>query len=148
MTPGEHGVPCSDCGATDCEALFHACLVADYSDPAFGAVHHLVVPTYGLQHGWYRTETQPAVAEFILGHLDRAPNEHDLRLIRAATDGSTQVRARQPSTQNADWDHHIGNVDLHRPDTYTATVRRWAESVATTLLGNEPMATGDGTPSR
>lgn len=30
----------------------------------------------------------------------------------------------------------------------TATVRSWAESVATTLLGNEPMAQGDGTSSR
>ena len=131
---------CADCGAIGCEALFHACLAADYTDPGYGRVHHLVVPTYALQHGWYTVEAEAAMVEFILDHLDRPPSDHARRSIRAAADGPVQVRARQPRTRHLDWERHIGDVEQGNAHNYVATVRDWATSVATGLLHGEQAA--------
>jgi hypothetical protein len=54
---------CPECGAADntCASRFHECLALEFQDPAYGAVHHLTVSTYMLQHssqltreGWLR----------------------------------------------------------------------------------------------
>ena len=44
--------PCPECGAADsvCETRFHECLTREFEDPAYGAVHHLTVAAYMLQH--------------------------------------------------------------------------------------------------
>lgn len=126
---------CRECGATDCTAAFHACLAADFSDERYGIVHHLVVAAYGLQHRWYPAETASMMVEFVRGHLDRPPSDHDRRLIRQAADGSVRVRARQPEGPSPEWDLSVGDVDLGSADTYQSTVRTWARSVAETLDG-------------
>jgi len=43
---------CPDCGAPDnaCETRFHEFLVKEFEEPTYGAVHHLTVATYMLQH--------------------------------------------------------------------------------------------------
>jgi len=43
---------CPDCGAPDnaCETRFHEFLVKEFEEPSYGAVHHLTVATYMLQH--------------------------------------------------------------------------------------------------
>jgi hypothetical protein len=41
---------CPECGGADCEARFHELLALEFGDPAYGAVHHLTVATYMLQH--------------------------------------------------------------------------------------------------
>ncbi|MTV24066.1 hypothetical protein FTX61_01320 [Nitriliruptoraceae bacterium ZYF776] len=125
--------PCADCGAVGCEASFHACLAADFSDPAYGQVHHLVVPAYGLQHGWYTIEAATAMVTFVLDHLDRPPTDHDRRTIRADADGPVQARAREPRPRRLAWGGHVGDVDLTTADRYVTTVRRWAGAVATSL---------------
>lgn len=131
---GDDDHACADCGAIDCEVSFHACLAADFTDPDYGVVHHLVVSAYGLQHGWYPAEAEPAMVDFLIRHLDRPPGDHDRRRIRAAVDGPVQVRARQPRSRNIEWEHHVRDVDRSSPESYAATVRRWAGSIATTLL--------------
>lgn len=131
---------CADCGAIGCESLFHACLAADHTDPGYGQVHHLVVPAYGLQHGWFTAEAESGIVEFILGHLDRPPNDHDRRSIRAAADGQVQVRSRQPRTRQLAWERHVGDVERSSADDYVATVRDWARSVASLLLDGEAVA--------
>jgi hypothetical protein len=41
-----------ECGApeNDCETRFHEFLVLEFTDAGYGAVHHLTVATYMLQH--------------------------------------------------------------------------------------------------
>ena len=43
---------CPECGAPDsaCEPRFNECLALEFSDAAYGAVHHLTVAAYMLQH--------------------------------------------------------------------------------------------------
>jgi hypothetical protein len=134
------GHSCVDCGAVGCEALFHVCIAADFTDSGYGLVHHLVVPAYGLQHGWYTVEDEAQMVEFILSHLDRPPSAHDRRRIRASADGPEQVRARQPRSRNLDWEHDIGDVEQGSADSYVAMVRDWATSVATLLRDGEQAA--------
>ena len=110
---------------------------ADFADPGYGLVHHRVVPTYGLQHGWYPTAVEPSVVEFVPAHLDQPPSDHARRSIREATDGPIQVRARQPRHRHVEWGQHVGDVDRSGVHDYVTTVRSWAMSVATTLLQHE-----------
>lgn len=43
---------CPECGAEEaaCESRFHECLALEFQNPAYGAVHHLTVTAYMLQH--------------------------------------------------------------------------------------------------
>src|SRR5512146_3058910 len=43
---------CTECGAPDdqCEQHFHVCLAKEFEDAAHGAVHHLTVSAFMLQH--------------------------------------------------------------------------------------------------
>jgi hypothetical protein len=43
---------CPECGAADnlCQSRFDEFLVLEFTDPGYGAVHHLTVATYMLQH--------------------------------------------------------------------------------------------------
>ncbi len=49
---GEASVRCPECGAPDsaCEARFHELLALEFEEAGYGAVHHLTVATYMLQH--------------------------------------------------------------------------------------------------
>jgi hypothetical protein len=142
---GGEGSVCDACGAERCEARFHACLAADFTDPRFGAVHHLVVPAYALQHGWYTEDAEHDIVQFVLARLHRPPDDRDRRRVRADADGPARVLARPPRPRRLPWTHHVGHVDLRDPDRYTATVRAWAASVATALR-DRAAATGGGAP--
>jgi hypothetical protein len=124
---------CPGCRAVGCEARFHACLVADFSDPTYGIVHHLVVAAYGLQHGWYTEQATPWMVEFVRSHLDREPTDHDRRDVRRVTDGAMQVRARASRVPHVPWAHSIADVDVRSAEAYVSTVRTWAGSVARSL---------------
>ena len=43
---------CPECGAADnlCQSRFDEFLVLEFTDPGYGAVHHLTVTAYMLQH--------------------------------------------------------------------------------------------------
>lgn len=43
---------CPECGAADnaCEARFHEFIILEFEDPGYGAVHHLTVAAYMVQH--------------------------------------------------------------------------------------------------
>ncbi|WP_108668590.1 DUF5946 family protein [Euzebya rosea] len=129
---------CPHCGGPECETRFHACLEQDYSDPGYGAVHHLVVGAYMLQHDAYADDVRAAMAEFVLAHLDRPPTAYTMRRIRAHTDGPARVRRRPddppPARAPADEAHGprvtVADVDTTSAAAYRRTVRRWAEAVA------------------
>ena len=126
---------CSRCGAPDCLAAFHRCLAADFSDPAFGVVHHLVVPAYGLQHGWYPGDVCREVVEFVREHLDRPPSDFERRLIRSTMDGAVRVSARGHLPLPLRWDQTVRDVDHATSTTYASSVRAWAASVASLVTG-------------
>lgn len=125
---------CAHCGVPECDARFHACLERDYTDPGYGAVHHLVVGAYMLQHDAYADDVRAAMADFVLAHLDEPPSAHTMRRIRAHTDGPARVR-RRPDDPPAPAPVRktrvtVADVDTTSAEAYRRTVRRWAEAVA------------------
>ena len=129
---------CAHCGVPDCEALFHACLELDFGNSGYGAVHHLVVSAYMLQHDTYAAGVRTAMADFVLEHLDRPPTAHAMRRIRAATDGAVRVRrrtndqmlARTPPKEPSLPQPTVADVDTASAEAYCCTVRSWAQAVA------------------
>lgn len=129
-------ISCRHCGVDQCEAKFHDCLARDYTDPDYGAVHHLTVSAYMLQHNAYADEMSGPMASFVLNHLDEPPSEQTKRDIRGRTNGAQQVARRGPAPPICPpngWSLTIADVDVETGDGYRATVRAWAESVARVL---------------
>jgi hypothetical protein len=127
---------CAHCGVEDCQAKFHECLVHDFTDPDYGAVHHLTVGTYMLQHNAYADEITSAMAAFVLKHLETPPDDPDKREIRRWADGAQRVARRGPAPPvwpPGGWSLSIGDVDLSTGAAYCATVKVWAEAVARVL---------------
>jgi hypothetical protein len=127
---------CLHCGVDDCEALFHECLVRDFTDADYGIMHHLTVGAYMLQHNSYTDEMASTMAEFVLEHLDRPPGDTEKRRIRAWTDGAQRVTRRgaiSPLAPPGGWPLTIADIDIGDAESYRATVRAWAEAVARTM---------------
>ena len=136
-----HHIPlpdCTYCGVPDCEALFHACLELDFTDPGYGLVHHLVVGAYMLQHDAYSDTVRAAMTAFVHEHLDGPPTPYAMSRIRAATDGAVRVLrgtprhplpASPPAAANVP-PATVADVDTSSAEGYRQTVRKWAQAVA------------------
>ena len=135
---------CAQCGAEydaglDCEACFHALLAFENeTPPAFGAVHHLTVIAYYLQHPkGYTTETLSAWREFLDMSLSGKASPNQLRQrARDKFEGSKRVRddnATAPLGWPTRWPMTVQEV--LRPeepigvDEYVSRARAWAEGV-------------------
>ncbi|MCC6179396.1 MAG: hypothetical protein IT305_29155 [Chloroflexi bacterium] len=140
---------CAQCGAalpddTTCQALFDRCLAREFEDPAYGAVHHLTVPAYLLQHNGYSRsgwlEARRLLDGFVQGGL--TPSEARRQSARAvarrkqsassANGGRAQGSRSSPKLDRADrvqWTANIGDVRLEHADVYCDDVRRWAARV-------------------
>jgi hypothetical protein len=127
--------PCAHCGVTACEARFHALLVRDFTDSGYGAVHHLVVSSYMLQHDLYDLQTRVVMLAFVSRTLESFPTTHDLATIRAVFSSSRRAikRDRQPPDQPRAWTLTVADVDDSSAETYQRTVRDWARSVLETF---------------
>lgn len=130
--------PCPECGAPDaaCETRFHECLALEFSDAAYGAVHHLTVVAYMLQHssnltreGWiyernllreFLVENKPPV--FI-----RAQNR-DL-VDNGKRTFKIKSKDRVPVINKSTWTKTVLDVRLENADEYCTDVTAWARSV-------------------
>jgi uncharacterized protein DUF5946 len=147
--------PCPDCGApvagdTTCRALFEQLLAHEYAFPkAFGAVHHLTVAAYSLQHPrGYSRDAIRMWRVMVDESLDGVSTPEDF-LIRARMQFGGGVRVREPGSEPPEgWPHEwpVTVADVVVPENETgdaeghiARVRRWAGSIRTTLDEAVPM---------
>ena len=140
---------CGECGAPQfagarCVDCFHGLLAFENEHPpAFGAVHHLTVASYYLQHPrGYKTEAlemwRSAIADSLAG---RAGHRDLRRRARARFEGATRVRnaaAISPPGWPMTWPVVILDVYDPRnepPDaaSYVERARAWAASVISQL---------------
>lgn len=136
---------CPDCGAPlgdgeSCRGLFDRLLAHEYAFPeAFGAVHHLTVAAYSLQHprGYSRDAIrmwQVIVAE----SLDGVSTPANF-LERARAQFSGGVRVREPGAEPPDgwprrWPMTAADVvDTADAAAHSERVRQWAASIRATL---------------
>jgi hypothetical protein len=146
---------CPDCGAAvadgdTCRAQFDQLLAHEYAFPkAFGAVHHLTVAAYSLQHPRGYSRDAIRMWRVIIGDtLDSGATPADF-LQRARAQFGGGVRVREPGAEPPDewprsWSMTVADVippaaETPDADGHIERVRRWAESIRTTLDARVPM---------
>ncbi len=133
--------PCPKCGAPwleeqSCRERFELCLAHEYEHPeSYGAVHHLLVTGYMLQHNLYsRTawiEARRMLAGFLSGELTPArqrEQNHD-RLGSDKRGWSITKGPRLVEFDSIRWTRTLADVPIDSPEAYCAGVHAWAESL-------------------
>jgi hypothetical protein len=133
---------CPQCGAeflTDerCRDRFDLCLAREFENPAtFGAVHHLTVACYMLQHNAYSREVwleaRNMIARFVREGVTPAEirKRNRYRLDSGRRTWSVTKGAKLPEFGAIAWSRTIAGVRPEDdPDIYGANVKLWAISV-------------------
>jgi len=111
-------------------------MAVEYENPgAYGAVHHLTVTCYMLQHNAYSRdvwlEARKMLAQFIEGSVtpEAMRKRNRSRFDSAQREWSVTKGARLPEFDAIVWSRTIAGVCLDDPETYCADVRLWADSI-------------------
>lgn len=133
-------LPCPLCGAPlgpeTCEARFHACLALEYEHPtAYGAVHHLTVLCWMLQHNGYNQQSWLAarhmLAQFVHSHISPAAmRQQNGRSLNGRSPASSLLKGpKLPQFASLVWSRTLADVRLDTPEHYVADVRLWASAI-------------------
>ena len=135
---------CPECGAPNnaCEARFHECLAREFEDPAYGAVHHLTVTAYMLQHssqltreGWLHE--RELLREFL---VDNKPPAFIRKQNKDLVDSGKRAfkiksKGEAPVISKTAWKKTIFDVRLENADDYCVNVTVWAKAVLEDVEG-------------
>ena len=142
----EQEVNCPECGAPDqlCQTRFDEFLVLEFTDAGYGAVHHLTVAAYMLQHsskltreGWLHE--RELLREFL---IENKPPETIRKQIKDNIDSGKRTfkfksKTGVPVITKSAWTKTILDVRAENAETYCADVTAWAMA---TLEDAEAMA--------
>ncbi|MCA9988463.1 MAG: hypothetical protein KDE59_29355 [Anaerolineales bacterium] len=127
---------CPDCGALhadgrDCRAWFDECLALEFSDPAYGAVHHLTVLSYMLQHNGYSAAVWPEAVRLLARFVEDGAEPAAMRpqVAELARAGSVTGGPGPDFLADIVWRQHITSLALNDPARYGDSVRAWAAAV-------------------
>lgn len=133
-TPGPPRV-CPECGAADCQARFDEFLALEFTDPGYGAVHHLTVAAYQLQHssrltraGWL--ELRALLRAFLIENKSPAfirQNSRD-KVDSGQRQFKIKSKTEQPVIGKTTWTKTILEVRAENAEVYCADVTEWAKS--------------------
>jgi hypothetical protein len=128
---------CPECGAPDalCQSHFDEFLVLEFTDPGYGAVHHLTVATYMLQHssqltreGWLYE--RDLLREFLVENKSPAfiRKQNKDKVDSGKRDFKIKSKTGQPVISKTTWTKTILDVRAENADIYCADVTVWAKS--------------------
>jgi hypothetical protein len=129
---------CPECGAPDqlCQARFDEFLVLEFTDAGFGAVHHLTVAAYMVQHsskmtpeGW--KYERDLLREFIVEKKTPATIR---KQIKDAVDSGKRTfkfksKTGVPVIHKTAWTKTILDVRAENAEIYREDINAWATSV-------------------
>jgi hypothetical protein len=129
---------CPECGAPDnlCQARFDEFLVLEFTDAGYGAVHHLTVATFMIQHssrmtpeGW-RYE-RDLLREFLVENKTPAMVR---RQIKNTVDSGKRTfkfksKTGMPVIEKIIWRKTILDVRAENEEVYREDINAWARSV-------------------
>jgi hypothetical protein len=129
---------CPECGAVDslCQARFDEFLVLEFTDPGYGAVHHLTVATYMLQHsskmthdGW-RYE-RDLLRDFIIEKKSPATIRKQIKDNVDSGKRTFKFKSKDevPVIDKTTWSKTILDVRAKDAGVYCEDVTNWARSV-------------------
>ena len=134
---------CPQCGAEfpsdeQCHDRFDLCLALEFENPTtLGAVHHLTVLCYMLQHNVYSRdvwlEARKMMAQFIQAGITPAEiwKQNRSRFDSGHRTWHVTKGAKLSEFDTIVWSRTIADVRLDNPETYCADVKLWAKSVLT-----------------
>jgi len=129
---------CPECGALDnlCQTRFDEFLVLEFTDTGYGAVHHLTVATFMVQHsskmtreGWlYEREL---LKEFL---IENKPPQLVRKQMKDTVDSGKRkfkIKSRDglPVINKTTWTKTILDVRTENAEVYCEDINAWARSV-------------------
>jgi hypothetical protein len=129
---------CPECGAPEgaCETRFNECLVKEFEEAGYGAVHHLTVTAYMLQHsskltkeGWLHM--RQLMRDFSVKNKppDLVRQQNRDKVDSGKRDWKIAADDGQPKIDRQQWAKTIMDVRLDDAKTYCADVTDWAKAV-------------------
>jgi hypothetical protein len=129
---------CPKCGAVDnaCEPRFHECLALEFQDPAYGAVHHLTVTAYMLQHssqltreGWLHQ--RELLRQFIVENMSPAFIRQQNKALVDSRKRTFKIKSTDgvPVINKTTWTKTILDIRMENAKEYCEDVTAWARSV-------------------
>ena len=129
---------CPECGAPDnlCQARFDEFLALEFTDAGYGAVHHLTVATYMVQHsskmtreGWLHE--RELLREFI---IEKKPPAFIRRQNKDLVDSGKRTfkfksKDGVPVIDKSTWTKTILDVRTENTEMYCEDITAWARSV-------------------
>lgn len=126
---------CPECGVA-CEAHYNECLVKEFTDAGYGAVHHLTVAAYMVQHSSKLTKEgwcfeRGLLREFL---IDKKPPSYIRKQNRDVVDSGKRTfkiteKNGLPKISRTHWTKTILDVRMENADVYCTDVQAWAMSV-------------------
>jgi hypothetical protein len=129
---------CPECGATDalCKSRFDEFLVLEFTDADYGAVHHLTVAAYMLQHSSKlthegRLHMRGLLREFL---VENKPPEFVRKQNKDLVDSGRRkfkITSKDglPVIHKTTWTKTILDVRTENAEAYCADVSDWARAV-------------------
>lgn len=131
---------CPECGAAwsaqdNCVERFGRFMGLEMTDPQYGAVHHLTVPAYMLQHpsqlslrGW--EEERNLLRQFLLeGVTPQQVRARGRQYDSGVRTWSLRKGPRLELPTGFRWTSTIMSVDESSPEQYSQDIQRWARHV-------------------
>ena len=130
---------CPECGAPEnaCETRFHECLVKEFENAAYGAVHHLTVATYMLQHssqltreGWLHE--RELLREFLVENKLPAFIRKQNKDFVDSGKRKFKIKSKdvKPVINKTKWMKTILDVCRENAEFYCEDVTAWAKAVS------------------
>jgi len=127
------GPVCPECGAILCRDKFESMLALEFQYPmVFGAVHHVTVICYNLQHpaafseealAWMRSTLRAIIEEGLTPSELRKWSQKNFR-------GHVKVLRKVPDKpRSSEWSMTMADVHIDDPETYVNDVMEWAKSI-------------------
>jgi hypothetical protein len=129
---------CPECGAPNsaCEAHFDECLALEFSDAAYGAVHHITVAAYMLQHSSKLTREGWLHERKLLRELlveDKPPDFIRQQNKDLVDSGKRAFKIKstdgKPVVTRFTWTKTILDIRMENAEDYCEDVTAWARSV-------------------
>ena len=127
---------CPECGGADCKTRFDSFLALEFTDQAFGVVHHLTVTAYMIQHsskltleGWlYEREL---LREFLIENKPPAFIRKQNKDLVDSGKRTFKIKSRdgKPVINKTAWTKTILDIRTENAEVYCADVSAWARSV-------------------
>lgn len=135
---------CPECGAPEtlCQTRFDEFLALEFTDAGYGAVHHLTVTAYMIQHsskltreGWLHE--RELLREFLVENKPPAFIRKQNRDLVDSGKRTFKIKSRDglPVINKTSWTKTILDVRTENAEVYCADVSAWARSVLVEAQG-------------